>query len=136
MLFMYFFLMFCFFFKQKTAYEMRISDWSSDVCSSDLSISARTVAPEASGLTSWGGEEEVRLRGLRPLTTGGAPVQRPPIQKKKPAPARKGKRGQGGRAAQGARLFQGDGTLVEKRKRGSRREACRGAQYEKKKKYT
>src|SRR3546814_8379268 len=28
--------LFCFFFKQKTAYEMRISDWSSDVCSSDL----------------------------------------------------------------------------------------------------
>src|SRR3546814_1773396 len=27
---------FCFFFKQKTAYEVRISDWSSDVCSSDL----------------------------------------------------------------------------------------------------
>src|SRR3546814_7620836 len=26
----------CFCFKQKTAYEMRISDWSSDVCSSDL----------------------------------------------------------------------------------------------------
>src|SRR3546814_4192597 len=41
-----------FFFKQKTAYEMRISDWSSDVCSSDL-ILARfgdgqiaLVAPE------------------------------------------------------------------------------------------
>src|SRR3546814_4486284 len=34
-------LVFCvlfFFFKQKTAYEMRISDWSSDVCSSDLSV--------------------------------------------------------------------------------------------------
>src|SRR3546814_5130130 len=29
---------FFFFFKQKTAYEMRISDWSSDVCSSDLAI--------------------------------------------------------------------------------------------------
>src|SRR3546814_14135891 len=29
-------LYFIFFFKQKTAYEMRISDWSSDVCSSDL----------------------------------------------------------------------------------------------------
>src|SRR3546814_5271344 len=28
-----------FFFKQKTAYEMRISDWSSDVCSSDLTSS-------------------------------------------------------------------------------------------------
>src|SRR3546814_8481127 len=30
------YLLFLFFFKQKTAYEMRISDWSSDVCSSDL----------------------------------------------------------------------------------------------------
>src|SRR3546814_8305303 len=29
-------MMFFFFFKQKTAYELRISDWSSDVCSSDL----------------------------------------------------------------------------------------------------
>src|SRR3546814_5658952 len=29
-----------FFFKQKTAYEMRISDWSSDVCSSDLAVGA------------------------------------------------------------------------------------------------
>src|SRR3546814_2266453 len=29
-----------FFCKQKTAYEMRISDWSSDVCSSDLSLTA------------------------------------------------------------------------------------------------
>src|SRR3546814_2122760 len=43
----------CFFFlfKQKTAYEMRISDWSSDVCSSDLwsglAIPAVPVAPAA-----------------------------------------------------------------------------------------
>src|SRR3546814_10559522 len=34
--FVCFFCLFFFFFKQKTAYEMRISDWSSDVCSSDL----------------------------------------------------------------------------------------------------
>src|SRR3546814_9966466 len=36
-------MLFCvfFFFKQKTAYEMRISDWSSDVCSSDLPAQAR-----------------------------------------------------------------------------------------------
>src|SRR3546814_6184123 len=34
-------LLMCFFFKQKTAYEMRISDWSSDVCSSDL-LGAKT----------------------------------------------------------------------------------------------
>src|SRR3546814_20369441 len=33
-----------FFFKQKTAYEMRISDWSSDVCSSDLLANAMLVA--------------------------------------------------------------------------------------------
>src|SRR3546814_2346563 len=38
-----------FFFKQKTAYEMRISDWSSDVCSSDLvpDLSAAIVAAAA-----------------------------------------------------------------------------------------
>src|SRR3546814_10369026 len=46
-----------FFFKQKTAYEMRISDWSSDVCSSDLlepdgekqtvaELSGHTITPE------------------------------------------------------------------------------------------
>src|SRR3546814_10361866 len=34
-----------FFFKQKTAYEMRISDWSSDVCSSDL-YDVHRLAPE------------------------------------------------------------------------------------------
>src|SRR3546814_8512503 len=36
------FICFCF-FKQKTAYEMRISDWSSDVCSSDLLVFADTA---------------------------------------------------------------------------------------------
>src|SRR3546814_9192787 len=35
--------LFVFFCKQKTAYEMRISDWSSDVCSSDLSPVRRLV---------------------------------------------------------------------------------------------
>src|SRR3546814_3635846 len=35
--------LFVFFFKQKTAYEMRISDWSSDVCSSDLLAAARKL---------------------------------------------------------------------------------------------
>src|SRR3546814_9993957 len=36
--------MYIFFFKQKTAYERRISDWSSDVCSSDLISKAKDVA--------------------------------------------------------------------------------------------
>src|SRR3546814_5511659 len=43
-------MMFCFFgFTQKTAYEMRISDWSSDVCSSDLLLDrmARVYGPQA-----------------------------------------------------------------------------------------
>src|SRR3546814_14825447 len=42
--------MYFFFFKQKTAYEMRISDWSSDVCSSDLldqDMLAREVVEQA-----------------------------------------------------------------------------------------
>src|SRR3546814_8033577 len=48
----------CCFFKQKTAYEMRISDWSSDVCSSDLhaghdrqhiEIAGERLADEAGG---------------------------------------------------------------------------------------
>src|SRR3546814_3141601 len=38
------FISYCvFFFKQKTAYEMRISDWSSDVCSSDLGFASGTM---------------------------------------------------------------------------------------------
>src|SRR3546814_3836293 len=36
---------FFFFFKQKTAYEMRISDWSSDVCSSDLVVELDLALP-------------------------------------------------------------------------------------------
>src|SRR3546814_16692125 len=38
-----------FFFKQKTAYEMRISDWSSDVCSSDLPPSEPPSAAPSTG---------------------------------------------------------------------------------------
>src|SRR3546814_6039993 len=42
---------FFFFFKQKTAYEMRISDWSSDVCSSDLQLQDwRGFAAEQKGI--------------------------------------------------------------------------------------
>src|SRR3546814_1346878 len=40
------YVVFFFFFKQKTAYEMRISDWSSDVCSSDLFLQTVTSALE------------------------------------------------------------------------------------------
>src|SRR3546814_11292527 len=46
-------LWFFFFFKQKTAYEMRISDWSSDVCSSDLT--AKLVAASVQQLPAFQG---------------------------------------------------------------------------------
>src|SRR3546814_746902 len=46
--FYFVFLFLFFFFKQKTAYEMRISDWISDVCSSDLSSRAAIAAGHGS----------------------------------------------------------------------------------------
>src|SRR3546814_10702300 len=42
---------FFFFFKHKTAYEMRISDWSSDVCSSDLSCPWKIYVK--GGIVTW-----------------------------------------------------------------------------------
>src|SRR3546814_10817737 len=41
-----------FFFKQKTAYDMRISDWSSDVCSSDLATSSAPSTRSRAEMTS------------------------------------------------------------------------------------
>src|SRR3546814_1728149 len=38
------YVVFVIFFKQKTAYDMRISDWSSDVCSSDLRLYANSLS--------------------------------------------------------------------------------------------
>src|SRR3546814_1508588 len=70
-----------FFFKQKTAYEMRISDWSSDVCSSDLGIAAAIPARAGNGAMAVAtafGDEKPRL----PIATNngamiaGAPPMR------------------------------------------------------------
>src|SRR3546814_8888655 len=47
-----------FFFKQKTAYEMRISDWSSDVCSSDLPEIG--IRPSAQGADGADGTQQYR----------------------------------------------------------------------------
>src|SRR3546814_7678914 len=55
-------LLFFFFFKQKTAYELRISDWSSDVCSSDLRDgAARRMRPARERLDP---DELVRRDGI------------------------------------------------------------------------
>src|SRR3546814_3703893 len=47
----------CFLFKQKTAYEMRISDWSSDVCSSDLAPTDTVTSNSADEDTPWAAAE-------------------------------------------------------------------------------
>src|SRR3546814_4475455 len=49
-----------FFFKQKTAYEMRNSDWSSDVCSSDLEPLPQRADPERSG--RWSREDRAEAQ--------------------------------------------------------------------------
>src|SRR3546814_3248122 len=57
------FRVFFFFFKQKTAYEMRISDWSSDVCSSDLAY-AQTAQPQT-GQAAQGADDSIVVTGYR-----------------------------------------------------------------------
>src|SRR3546814_1554593 len=57
---------FFFFFKQKTAYEMRISDWSSDVCSSDL-----TQAGIGAVILIASAERCCHIDDPRPAHTGG-----------------------------------------------------------------
>src|SRR3546814_16059556 len=64
-----------FFFKQKTAYEMRISDWSSDVCSSDLASNLITLDDtgvlDAAGNTGLGSTDSnsYAIDTLRPTAT-------------------------------------------------------------------
>src|SRR3546814_8409527 len=57
---------FVFFFKQKTAYEMRISDWSSDVCSSDLAPCKAKDKPPRQG---WQIFEGQNFEGATTMTT-------------------------------------------------------------------
>src|SRR3546814_5600203 len=68
---------FFFFFKQKTAYEMRISDWSSDVCSSDLRSPGAMTACSAIHINIFGphpivvfGSDEQKSRWVPNLVQG------------------------------------------------------------------
>src|SRR3546814_1029873 len=88
--------MFVFFFKQKTAYEMRISDWSSDVCSSDLRAlpeeRARSLAKE----------------GRRRLPAGTALALRPAQPRRGPRRSRPVARPMERQISQAHRLGRGD----------------------------
>src|SRR3546814_14017365 len=70
-----------FFFKQKTAYEMRISDWSSDVCSSDLApstMAAATPYPADDDKAGWRDHVEAvnaQLIGAMQPMMAGLPVE-------------------------------------------------------------
>src|SRR3546814_3367218 len=66
-----------FFFKQKTAYEMRISDWSSDVCSSDLHAGpqegrrgSRGRGAGGGGFGRFGGSDRDGIAALSVTTAG------------------------------------------------------------------
>src|SRR3546814_8662355 len=85
-----FLLVIFFFFKQKTAYEMRISDWSSDVCSSDLEVEDRgplarpcdtpvhQCGGDARSLGGFGDIELVELDGAVGRLAGGKlEIERP-----------------------------------------------------------
>src|SRR3546814_4319311 len=58
-----------FFFKQKTAYEMRISDWSSDVCSSDLRTAPWEMPSEAGAFVQVSVRDR-RQAGFRRIFSG------------------------------------------------------------------
>src|SRR3546814_5497794 len=59
-----------FFFKQKTAYELRISDWSSDVCSSDL----RQAATGRSAYGGRGSDMTMTLTILTAIALSAVPI--------------------------------------------------------------
>src|SRR3546814_6271168 len=65
-----------FFFKQKTAYEMRISDWSSDVCSSDLRRQY-AVTPEGRHQRQTGLVVARLAHAMRKRLMDGGPVAAP-----------------------------------------------------------
>src|SRR3546814_16331217 len=87
-----------FFFKQKTAYEMRISDWSSDVCSSDLRLPRRfrlhgagvlprpPRLPDEDAAAGRGSRGQRQARGVqRPPADDPSGPHRAPVGSREPA---------------------------------------------------
>src|SRR3546814_6079069 len=86
--------MFFFFFKQKTAYEMRISDWSSDVCSSDLILRMNGDTPLPRGQNT----RQRRILGHQKIAGRGAHEDLDPRRARQAFQFRKLLRIRGGRA--------------------------------------
>src|SRR3546814_11655745 len=109
-----------FFFKQKTAYEMRISDWSSDVCSSDLEVNEakKVLAHEATALCH--GEAAARAAADTArqtfeeggLSTGLPQVEVPPFEVEAGLPDRASV--VHGRSVS-ARVDRGDSRIIKKK---------------------
>src|SRR3546814_7832202 len=66
-----------FFFKQKTAYEMRISDWSSDVCSSDLEDQDALAPGHKGGGLGLAGARRAGFELLAAIARGDEPLGAP-----------------------------------------------------------
>src|SRR3546814_9298353 len=67
---------FIFFFKHKTAYELRISDWSSDVCSSDLHVAPIQDVEAGDGENDEGDGGQPMGEAIQPVEPGDAPAAR------------------------------------------------------------
>src|SRR3546814_880981 len=104
-----------FFFKQKTAYEMRISDWSSDVCSSDLlEIAGDEGAARADLHRAEIAAEEIARVAIGPAGRGGAAFG--PFaalgESARVGPALERGAAQPERLERGRRLFGGDAEFI------------------------
>src|SRR3546814_4221251 len=72
--------LFVFLFKQKTAYEMRISDWSSDVCSSDL-FRQRSLCPQSAAVAARLGKADLMPQLLRLMGDDASAVIAAPFER-------------------------------------------------------
>src|SRR3546814_11676796 len=117
---MWLFVYLCF-VKQKTAYEMRISDWSSDVCSSDRGAQSRHAAPGGGGMRQIGAHVSVPY--LRIVEHVGDIVDRPCRNGRRFAPREQIGAGDGGGALH-QRGDEGDAVLRSEERRVGKECAC------------